>query len=230
MVNYTLRKRPFFMINPKSYLDLQHIVDLAIESDRYAKQVDFDVYFTAPFPYLKEIAEKTTHLIVTAQHMDSLDLGRGMGFVSAVSLKDVGARAVMLNHAEHALSLKDIVKSIEKAKEKGLTTIVCADSVKEAKALAILSPNIILCEPTELIGTGKTSDSSYVEKTNSEIRAISSDILVMQAAGITTPEDVYNIMSSGADGTGCTSGIVLAENPSVMVKDMLAAVTKACHK
>jgi triosephosphate isomerase len=31
-------------------------------------------------------------------------------------------------------------------------------------------------------------------------------------------------MSLGADGTGCTSGIVAAENPEQMLRDMVDAV------
>lgn len=215
------------MINPKSYLTGKNVYELAIAADRYAGEVDFDVYFTAQYVDLKLLADQTKNLIITAQHMDGIDLGRGMGFVTGDALHEAGVRAVMLNHAEHPLTFSELVASIEKAKTLGITTVVCADSVKEAKAMAMISPDIILCEPTELIGTGQTSDTHYIEQTNEEIRAISSDILVMQAAGITSPEDVYQTIKKGADGTGCTSGIVLADDPSLMVRDMLQAVTDA---
>ena len=49
----------------------------------------------------------------------------------------------------------------------------------------------------------------------------------MQAAGISTGKVVYNTIICGADGTGCTSGIVCAKDPEVMVKEMLDAIEKA---
>lgn len=218
---------PFFMINPKAYLTGNEIVNLALAADKFAVNFDFDIYFTAQYVDLPILAEKTENLIITAQHMDGTELGRGMGSVTGAALKEAGVTATMINHAEHPLKLSEIIQSLEKAEELGITSIVCADSVKEAKALVMLNPDVILCEPTELIGTGKTSDDNYIQKTNEAIRAISSDILVMQAAGISTAEDVYRTISAGADGTGCTSGIVLADDPVAMIKDMLIAVNEA---
>ena len=63
--------------------------------------------------------------------------------------------------------------------------------------------------------------------TNQAVKALSPHTLLMQGAGIMTPEDVYRAIRSGADGTGCTSGIVKAPNPAQMLKDMVAAVDRA---
>ena len=125
------------------------------------------------------------------------------------------------------MSLAELSKAINRAKENYIETIVCADSIEEAKAIAKLNPDVILCEPTELIGTGKVSDDSYIEKTNEAIREVNSDILVMQAAGISTADDVYRTIKLGADGTGCTSGIVKADNPNEMLRDMVESCIKA---
>ena len=220
-------KTPFFMVNPKSYLYGKKLLKLALAADAIAKEKDFDVFFTAPFVDLRMIAENTTNLIVTAQHMDSLKAGRGMGYVVPEALAEAGVKAVFLNHAEHSLKLEELVKVINRAKENDMYTVVCADSVKEAQAIATLKPDILLCEPTELIGTGTVSDKSYIEDTNNAIRSIDADILVMQAAGISTGKDVYETIISGADGTGCTSGIVCAKDPEAMVKEMLDAIEKA---
>ncbi|MBP2633735.1 MAG: triosephosphate isomerase [Firmicutes bacterium] len=219
-------RTPFFMVNPKSYLYGEKSLELALEADKWAESKEFDVFFTAPFTDIRLIAENTKNLIVTAQHMDALKAGRGMGYVVPEALKEAGAKAVFLNHAEHPLKLVDLVKIIERAKDVGMYTVVCADSVKEAKAIALLDPDIILCEPTELIGTGNTSDQAYIKQTTDSIKKINSNILVMQAAGISTADDVYRTIMAGADGTGCTSGIVCAEDPRKMVKDMLAAIEK----
>ena len=63
----------------------------------------------------------------------------------------------MLNHVEKPLTLGVLKKTIERAKEVGLTTIVCADSIVEASMIAKLDPDIIVAEPSELIGTGLTN-------------------------------------------------------------------------
>lgn len=222
-------KKPFFMFNPKSYLYGEKLLELALLADKIAEKYkdEISVFVTGPYIDLKEIAQKTNHIIVTAQSMDSISLGRGMGYIAAEPLKNAGVGASFLNHAEHSLTLNELIKSVEKAKEFGIITVVCADSIKEAQLVANLNPDIILCEPTELIGTGKVSDESYIEDTNKAIRDISEDILVMQAAGISTADDVYRTISLGADGTGCTSGIVKSEDPKKSLEDMIEACIKA---
>ena len=165
-------RTPFFMVNPKSYLYGERLLKLAKAADEFAKDKDFDVFFTAPFVDLRMIAENTSNLIVTAQHMDSLKAGRGMGYIVPEALAEAGVKAVFLNHAEHSLKVCELVKVMQRAKENGIYTVVCADSVKEAQAIAMLKPDILLCEPTELIGTGNVSDKSYIEATNNAIRSI----------------------------------------------------------
>lgn len=142
------------------------------------------------------------------------------------SIYDAGGRASFINHAERPLRFEEIIKTVERTKELGMISIVCANSVKEAKAIATLEPDIILCEPTELIGTGQTSDASYVVATNQAIKAISPQTLIMQAAGISKPEDVTKVIELGADGSGCTSGITEADDPADMLKNMILAITK----
>ena len=219
--------KKFFIFNPKSYLYGKELEELAKVADEVAQRVDFDIYVTAPYADLYHINEVTQNVIVTAQHLDGIQPGRGMGAVLPHSLKEAGARAVFLNHAEHPLTLAQLVAAIKVAKEQGMVTIVCADSVEEAKAIATLGVDILLCEPTELIGTGQVSDQSYVLDTIKEIKSIDPDVLIMQAAGISSAIDVYNVISLGADGTGCTSGIVKADDPKQMLVDMVEAMVLA---
>ncbi len=221
-------KNKFFVFNPKSYLTGKELLELAKKADELAvTNPNVSIFVTGPYADLKRMSQVTKNIIVTSQHLDGIEKGRGMGAVLADSLVQAGVKATFLNHAERPLTLAQLIQSIEKAKELELVTIVCADSLKEAKAIAMLSPDIILCEPTELIGTGKTSDSDYIQSTNSAIKNLNSKILVMQAAGISTPEDVYRTIKLGADGTGCTSGIVKADSPIQMLEDMVTSVSKA---
>ncbi|MBK0347260.1 triose-phosphate isomerase [Aerococcaceae bacterium zg-ZJ1578] len=218
---------PFFIFNPKSYLFGDQLLQLAKVADKVAEEMEMTIMVTAPFSDLKLITENTKNIIVSAQHMDPIKPGRGMGHIFGESLKEIGVRATFLNHAEHPMKFSDLVATINRCRDLDIISIVCADSIDEAKALAHLAPDIILCEPTELIGTGKTSDDSYIETTNRAIKEINDNILVMQAAGISDADDVYRTIFLGAEGTGCTSGIVKAKNPEQMLKDMILSADKA---
>ena len=173
---------------------------------------------------IRMIAENTSHIHVYAQHMDYLRPGRGLGSVLPESIKEAGAVGVMLNHAEKKLTLDEIEKTIARADEVGLATIVCADSVQEIEAVAKLSPNLIVAEPTELIGTGVTSDMGYVRDTIEAVRRINPDIMVLQGAGISTPDDVARVIRAGALATGCTSGVMRAADPEAAARAMLSTL------
>ena len=153
--------------------------------------------------------------------MDSLVPGRGMGYILPESLVANGVEATFLNHAEHPVEVSDLVSIMKRADELDILTIVCADSIAEAKAIATLNPDIMICEPTELIGTGQSSDISYMKATNESVKSVNPSIKVLQAAGISTREDVKKALMSGADATGGTSGIIAADNPVATLEGML---------
>ena len=60
-----------------------------------------------------------------------------------------------------------------------------------------------------------------------EIRAIDSDILIEQAAGITNGEQVYNFIMAGSEAAGAASGIMNAKDPIAMIDEMIAATRRA---
>lgn len=220
-------KPPFFEIGPKSYLYGDDVLALAKAADAAAKKYDVDIIFTTPVVDIRRIAEATERIFIFAPHMDPLRPGRGLADTLAESLVAAGATGVMLNHCEKPLSLSVLNQTIKRADEVGLTTIVCADSIAEAKAIACLGPNIIVAEPSELIGTGKTSSTDYIAATTSAIKNINSEILVLQAAGISNGQDVYNVIHSGADATGSSSGVTNAPDQAAMVEEMISSVRRA---
>lgn len=220
-------RAPFFVVNPKSYLYGDDAVALAKHADKLAGKYDFDVLFTAQHVDLAAIRAATKNLIVTAQHMDGHKPGAGMGHILPEALKAAGVEAVFLNHAEHPMNVSALAKAMARADELGILTIVCADTVEEAKAIAMLHPDIMVCEPTSLIGTGKVSDRSYMTSTNEAVKGVSPTTMVLQAAGISTGQNVYDAILSGADGTGGTSGIVAAKDPIATLDEMFEALDRA---
>ena len=218
---------PFLVVNPKSYLYGEESLALARAADAAARKFGLTIFFTCPFADIRLIKANTQNVIVTAQHMESLRPGRGMGHILPESLKAAGAAATFLNHAENPMTLAELSKTIQRAKELEILTIACADSVVEGQAIAELAPDILLCEPTDLIGTGKTADDNYTLEVCRRISKINPDVAIMIASGVTTAEDCYRVIKLGADGTGATSGILKAPNPAVRVEEMAEAIVKA---
>lgn len=221
---------PFFEIGPKVYLYGDQAVELAVFADSLVEKYRVDILFTAQYTDIAPIAKKTSRIKVLAQHMDCVRPGRGgLGSVLPEALAAAGAHGVMLNHAEKPLPLGLLYKTMKRAGEVGLATVVCADTPEEALAIAHLGPDVILAEAPELIGVGKRSadDGEIIQKINRSIWQINPDIRVLHGAGITDQDDVYDVIFRGAQGTGSTSGIMKAKDPFEMAEKMIAAVRSA---
>lgn len=218
---------PFLVVNPKSYLYGKESLALAKEADQVAKDTGLPIIFTCPYADVRLIRENTDKIIVCVQSMDPLKPGRGMGHVLPESLKEAGADAVFLNHAENPKTLSDLYKCILRAAKLNMISIVCADSITEARAVACMNPDIVLAEPTDLIGTGHVADDSYTIETIQEVRKVNPDVQIMVASGVSTADDCYNVIRLGADGTGGTSGILNAPSPAGRIREMAEAIVRA---
>ena len=226
--NYRISE-PFFEYGPKCYMYGDVLLKMAKGLEQLAKKYDVDVVLDIPDTEIYNIAHNvdTKRVHVYSQHMDSIEVGRGMGRTLPEALKAAGAVGVMLNHAEHKLTIDEIEKAIKRADEVGLATMVCADSIEEVKAVAKLAPNILVAEPTELIGTGKPADKAYVDEVIRVIKEINPNIKPFPSAGISKGEDCYNIIKAGSSASGCSSAIAKAKEPLKLAEDMIAAVRYA---
>lgn len=157
-----IRQAPFLIINPKAYLFGDEMLRMAMLADELSATHGVDIMVTAQHTDLRLIAEKTNHIIVAAQHMDPITPGRGMGHVLPESLVAAGAKAVVLNHAEHPLTLADLDASITRAREVGLLTVVCADTLVQCRVVAEMGPDVMICEPTAQIGKGALTADDYI--------------------------------------------------------------------
>ena len=218
---------PFFEIGPKAYLYGEQMLELAKVADEASARYDVRIILTPQPTDIRLLAQQTRNVLIFAQHIDPIVVGRGLGAILPEAVKAAGAVGAMLNHAERPMTAADLYQAIRRADEVGLATIVCASSLGEAEAIAHFAPNIIVAEPTELIGTGQSSDIEYVVATTSAVKKINSEILVLQGAGISNGQDVYNMIRAGADATGTTSGIMKAADPEAMLWEMIEAVRTA---
>jgi triosephosphate isomerase len=218
---------PFFEIGPKSYLFGDDVLDLAMAADKASVKYDIDILFTSPVADLRRVAGKAEHLFVLAPHMDPLVPGRGLADLLGESLAAAGAFGVMLNHCEKPLTLNILEKTILRARETGLFTVVCTDTITQAAAAAHFHPGVIVTEPAELIGTGRASDLSWVKDAIGAVKAVDPAIRVLQGAGISSGKDVYEVIYAGAEATGSSSGIVKAADRGAMIDEMIRAVREA---
>lgn len=220
-------KPPFFEIGPKNYLYGDQILDLAIYADQAAEKYDIRVIFTTPYANIERVAEQTRNLLVFAPYMDCAPVGRGLANVLPESLRAAGASGVMLNHAERPMGLAELCKTMERARRLGMLSIVCADSIQETKAVAMLGPDLMVTEPTELIAMGKPAEISYVKAAVDAVLEIDPHIGILVGGGISTGQDAYNVIAEGADATGASSAIATAKDPNAVVEEMLRAVRAA---
>ena len=220
-------RAPFFEIGTKSYLFGKDVLELALAADAAAEKYGVDIIFTCPVVDIRSVAQATRFIHVFAPHMDPLYPGRGLADTLPESLVAAGAEGVMLNHCEKPLAFDTLKETIRRADEVGLVSIVCADSLADASRIAALDPDIIVAEPSELIGTGVSVGEEYVQAATKSVKDVNPDILVLTAAGISCGQDVYNTIIAGADATGSSSGIAKAADRAAMVDEMIAAVRRA---
>ncbi len=220
---------PIFEVGPKAYMFGPQVLELAIRADELSSTYDVQIIFDPQYVDIPVVASRTEHLLVFAQHMDSLRSGRGMGSVLPEALQAAGAVGVILNHFERRLSADELQLTMERAEEVGLVTMVCTDNVEQAVTVAQLGPDIVVVEAPELIAAGGGHDTrpSVVAATNARIWDVDPNILVIRGAGIGNAQDVYNVIASGSQGTGSSSAICNADDPFEMLERMIKATREA---
>ena len=220
---------PFFEIGPKAYLYDRAVLELARHAERISRKYDVRIIFTPQTVDIRLIVEGTKNLLVFAQHMDGLPVGRGVGSVLPEAVKAAGAVGVLLNHVEKRLSMEELEHTIRRADEVGLASMACANDLNEASTIARMAPNIIIVESPDMIEGGKRAenDSEAVTRINTTIWDINPEISVLHGAGIASGRDVHNIIMAGSQAAGSTSGIIKAPDPFAMLEEMIRAEREA---
>lgn len=222
-------KPPFFEIGPKAYIYGDKALELAMHADRMSAKYNVSIIFTPQYVDIPLIANRVEHIFVFAQHMDSIKIGRGVGSVLPEAIKSAGAHGFLLNHSEKRVPIDEIEKTIRRGDEVGLASMVCADDLSQAVKIASFDPNIILVESPELIGVGNrnNTDQKEIRMINESVWQVNPDIMVLHGAGIKCGQDIYDVFKNGAQGSGSTSGILLADDPFQMLEEMIRATRTA---
>ncbi len=156
---------------------------------------------------------------VFAQHIDPVNFGSATGHVLPEAVKSIGAEGTILNHSERRLDREVLSKSIVRAKEVGLITIVCAETPEEGASFLEFDPDYIAVEPPELIGGDISVSSAQPEIIENAAKLIGTEKLLV-GAGVKTGEDVKICIKLGAKGVLLASGITKAEDPKAVLVDL----------
>jgi len=163
---------------------------------------------------------RVSKIITTfSQHVDPISYGAHTGWILPEAVKQAGAVGTLLNHSERKLSYEEIKRSVKRAREVKLKTIVCCSNLDECKKLSRLKPDYIAIEPPELIGTGRSVSKEKPELITRCKKAVKVPLLC--GAGITNGEDVKKARELGADGILFASAVVKSKNPRKALLDMI---------
>ena len=123
-------RTPYFEVGTKNYVYGDKLLEYARAADAAAEKYDIDVLFICPALEVRRVAENTKHLFVLATYMDTLRPGRGCADILPEGLKAAGAVGVMINHCEKPMSLPQMKKTIDRARELDFLVFACADTHK----------------------------------------------------------------------------------------------------
>jgi len=219
---------PILIINLKTYE--RGLGEAALRLATIAENVSNDtgvcIAIVPQFTDLTTIT-KEVHIPVFAQHIDPVLPGSHTGHILPEAVKAAGAVGTLINHSERQLSLKAIQDSVERAKDVGLLSLVCADTPERTSEVASFKPDMVAIEPPELIGTGipvSKAKPEIVARAVNLVRNRDSTIPVLCGAGISKGEDVAAALRLGAQGVLLASGVVKAKDQRKAMLDLVEAL------
>lgn len=215
---------PAIIVNFKIYE--QAIGDMAVElakiHEKVAQETGASVGVAVSAVDLAAVC-KAVSIPVFAQHIDPVGYGSGTGHILPEQVKEVGAYGTLLNHAECQIEHGVLMRSLERAREVDLFTIVCATTAEEGALIAKMNPDLIAVEPPELIGgeiSVSKADPGIIEKS---VKLIGEG-KVLVGAGVKNGEDVGIALSLGASGVLLASGVTKSDDPYGVLMDLVAGL------
>jgi triosephosphate isomerase len=224
---------PRIVVNAKAYPETTGAAGALALAKACAKAAAAEDAAIALAPPLAELAglgrRKGLGVQVFAQHCDARSPGASTGWVTAEAIASAGAVGSIVNHAEHKLGLAEVGAIVGRLRQVGLASLVCADSIAEASALATLKPRMLAVEPPELIGgdlSVTSADPRIVSDAVKAVRKVAPKTLVLCGAGVKTGDDVAAALRLGAHGVLVASGVVKAKDPAKAVRDLAAGLSR----
>lgn len=218
-------KLPTIIVNFKVYEQAvgDSAVALAKLHEKVAKETGASIGVAVSAVDLFRVCEEVS-IPVFAQHVDPVGYGSGTGHILPENVKEAGAYGTLLNHAECQIEDGVLEKSLERAREVGLFTVVCANTPEHAKKVVSFNPDLVAVEPPELIGGDVSVSKAEPEIIEKSVELVGKN-KVLVGAGVKTSEDVKIGLSLGASGVLLASGVTKADDPYSVLMDLVSGLS-----
>jgi triosephosphate isomerase len=221
-------KTPLILLNFKTYASA-----IGDQSLRLSKMIEetslksgIQIIISPQYTDIFRIASSIS-TPVFSQHLDYQEPGKHTGYVLPEALVASGCRGTILNHAERPIPNTDVKKAVERCRGLDLISCVSSNGVSESSLFASYSPDMLLVELPELIGTGKaisTVRPEVITDAVSAVRAKNSKLVLVAGSGISTKDDVHTALDLGMDAVGASKAIMDARDPKGVLEEMVEAV------
>ncbi len=216
-----------FVINCKNYEEISgdKIIKFIKIAEKVSKKYKVKIAIAPPQHLIALVVNSSIPIL--AQHVDDSKVGSTTGFVIPELLKKSKVSGSLINHSEHRISSKEIVKLVSKLKKLKMISVLCVKNVAEARKYAKLNPNYIAIEPPELIGSGKAVSKEkpgLIIKAAEAVKSAKNNTKLLCGAGIVSGEDVTKASELGSKGILVASGIIKAKNWNKIISEFTKAL------
>jgi len=165
---------------------------------------------------------------VVAQHADCAQPGGTTGYAVPEIMRACGLWGSLVNHSERRVPAKDARCAVERLRNLGLASVVCARTAREARAMARLDPDYVAIEPPDLIGSGRavsTERPQLIEEAARAVSAARTGAKLLCGAGIVSGRDAARARELGSSGVLVASGVVKAKSPARAIAELASALS-----
>jgi triosephosphate isomerase len=217
--------KPAIIVNFKAYgeVEKEGAFELAKACESVSEQTGIVISICPPTVDLGYIARKVS-IPVLSQNVNPRAAGSATGWITPSAVKGCGALGTLINHSEHSIPKNLIEECVKLSKAAELITVVCADNIQSAVAVAEFRPDFVAVEPPELIGGNvsvTTANPAVIEGTVGAVKKVNGSVSVLCGAGVKTGEDVRTAIELGASGVLLASGVVKAKDPKAVLFDLV---------
>ncbi|TET90135.1 MAG: triose-phosphate isomerase [Methanomassiliicoccales archaeon] len=217
-------RTPVIILNFKAYRESfgERGLALAKICEEVAKETGASIVI-APQQIDLSLMVKEVDIPVLAQHVDPIGEGSFTGHISPSAVKEIGAIGTLLNHSERRLPPEMIKSTVEKCRDVGLETVVCANDIEMGRVAASFGPDYVAVEPPELIGgdiSVTSANPEVVSGTVEKVKEVNPNVIVLCGAGVKNGEDVRKAIELGTEGVLLASGVVKATDPRSALLDL----------
>jgi triosephosphate isomerase len=199
------------------------VTKLAKIHEEVAKETGANIQIVVQAVDIAKISQEVDIPII-AQHIDPIKYGSSTGHILPESVKMAGAVGTLINHSEKRLEREIIRKTVERAKDVGLITIICAATAEEGATFVEFNPDYIAVEPPELIGDPNISVATAKPEVIKKAVELVRPIKLLVGAGVKDGRDVKISMELGAQGVLLASAIARSKDPKALLLDLASGL------